>query len=434
MAIDDFDKFDNYDTNFGVYFSRPLDVCLFSNYKEVDKALNIIISDVKNDIGDSFNRYKNKYKKCIKTVILNVFEAWKRHKDLYISYSRDSSRYQPGNRYRNLFITYKPFIRVIDSLIKIGYIENVLGYYDRVAGKSRQSRMRATNKLIDKFLYYKLDINMVKRNNNDLIILRDSDKNDIEYKLTQLIRSKKSNVKKINSFIAKHKLTFNAPSWIVRKMYRKKIQFPNNNMFELTRIYNESFEQGGRFYRGWWQGLPSEFRQYIQINGNKVTELDYASIHPYLLYAQKGLPMPANDMYSIDGMSKKERKIAKVILLTIFNINKDQDPIQPILYEMNWNQGIELTKDEALHMLNKLKNKHKPISEFFASGVGGKLQRIDSDIAESIMLRLIDKNIVSLPIHDSFIVQKEHSEDLHQAMIEEAQNISGQIPRIDKKY
>ncbi|MFW6002580.1 MAG: hypothetical protein ACOCQD_04505 [archaeon] len=434
MRIEDFHNFDSYDMKDSVDFSKPLDVCLFSNYKMFKNAINIIISDVKYDIGSSFNRYKKKYIKFIKIVILNVFEAWKRHEYLYISYSRDSSRYQPGTRYSKLFISYKPLIRVIDSLIKIGYIKNVLGYYDRVTGESRQSRMRATDKLINKFLYYKLNINMVERNNNDLIILRDHDKNDIEYKITQFIKSKKCNVRKINRFIAKHKLTFNASPSIVRKMYRKSIQFPNTNMFGLTRIYNESFEQGGRFYRGWWQGLPSEFRQYIQINGNKVTELDYASIHPYLLYAKKGLAMPANDMYSIDGMSKKERRIAKVILLTIFNINKDQDPIKPILYEMNWNKGIELNKDEALHILNKLKDKHKPISEFFASGVGGNLQRIDSDIAENIMLRLMEQNIVSLPIHDSFIVQKEYSSNLHQAMIEEAQNITGQLPRIDKKY
>jgi hypothetical protein len=35
----------------------------------------------------------------------------------------------------------------------------------------------------------------------------------------------------------------------------------------LTRMFtNGSFEEGGRFYRGWWQNVPSEYRKFITID------------------------------------------------------------------------------------------------------------------------------------------------------------------------
>ena len=36
----------------------------------------------------------------------------------------------------------------------------------------------------------------------------------------------------------------------------------------LVRIFsNGRFDQGGRFYRGWWENVPSEYRRYITTDG-----------------------------------------------------------------------------------------------------------------------------------------------------------------------
>ena len=75
----------------------------------------------------------------------------------------------------------------------------------------------------------------------------------------------------------------------------------------LTRIFNNSsLEQGGRFYRGWWQNIPKEFRPLICINGDFTTEMDYSAIHPSLLYALEGKEMPYEDPY-VCGLLTEER-------------------------------------------------------------------------------------------------------------------------------
>ena len=79
---------------------------------------------------------------------------------------------------------------------------------------------------------------------------------------------------------------------------------------ELTRKYlrrifnNGSLEQGGRFYYGWWQSIPSEYRQYISLNGDYVVELDYSSIHIHLLYAQIQRTCQMEDHYVFGKLSK----------------------------------------------------------------------------------------------------------------------------------
>lgn len=50
-----------------------------------------------------------------------------------------------------------------------------------------------------------------------------------------------------------------------------------------------------------------------------------------------------------------------------------------------------------------VRDKHRPIAKHFNSGIGLKLQRVDADIAELVMLRMMQRDILVLPIHDSFI-------------------------------
>ena len=67
-------------------------------------------------------------------------------------------------------------------------------------------------------------------------------------------------------------------------------------------------------------------------------------------------------------------------------------------------------------MFNQLELKHPKIAKYFATGEGIKLQYIDSQIVEKVMMRLARDNIVALPVHDSFIVRMSHINDLKEEM------------------
>ena len=77
---------------------------------------------------------------------------------------------------------------------------------------------------------------------------------------------------------------------------------------------------------------------------------------------------------------------------------------------------------------------HAPIAHHFYTGVGLRLQRIDSDIAELVMLHFANKGIPILPLHDSFLMHHGYETELAQQMDLAFQKVTGYKPKIDAKY
>ena len=89
-------------------------------------------------------------------------------------------------------------------------------------------------------------------------------------------------------------------------------------------------ELGGRFYRGWWQGLPSIHRPHIRIDGKKTVEVDYSGMSLRIIYALAGQEMdPVTDPYDIGlkdwlGRGDNRRNSIKKIINALIN---DEDGV-----------------------------------------------------------------------------------------------------------
>jgi hypothetical protein len=94
------------------------------------------------------------------------------------------------------------------------------------------------------------------------------------------------------------------------------LDFSNRN---LRRVFNNgSWEDGGRFYGGWWQAIPKKYRRHIQIEGKQTVEWDYSSIHPTILYAMEGHPAPS-DAYDIPEWDSEHRDLIKTTFNQLLN-------------------------------------------------------------------------------------------------------------------
>jgi hypothetical protein len=77
---------------------------------------------------------------------------------------------------------------------------------------------------------------------------------------------------------------------------------------------------------------------------------------------------------------------------------------------------------------------HGPISKHFYSGIGTRLQNLDSKIAESVMLELLEWDIFALPVHDSFICCQMDWARVLQAMRNAFMlHVGGYLPQIKPK-
>jgi hypothetical protein len=73
---------------------------------------------------------------------------------------------------------------------------------------------------------------------------------------------------------------------------------------------------------------------------------------------------------------------------------------------------------KPITLAKALLSHHKPIAHHFYTGAGRSLQLLDSNIAEDVMLKMIDREAAVLPVHDSFLVRAGWDVDLEEVMIE----------------
>jgi len=180
----------------------------------------------------------------------------------------------------------------------------------------------------------------------------------------------------------------------------------------MTRIFNNgSFDQGGRFYCQ-LQNLKEDQRKHLRFNDEPTVEIDFAGIHPHLLYQLQGESFDG-DPYGIKGFKRDKVKKAFNTL-----INRDSSKHKgPLAASLVWNLGI--TSAEASELENALYKLHRRIAGYFNTGYGLKLQKLDSQMAFHVMTHFfMQLKRPVLMIHDSAIVSVRDVETLKLCMVD----------------
>ena len=214
----------------------------------------------------------------------------------------------------------------------------------------------------------------------------------------------------------------------------QRVGYIDLSRIQLRRIFSRgSMTKGGRFYGGWWQSIPSDYRQHITIDGLKTCEVDYSSMSLRIIYAQRGAQIPVDDdLYDIGlsdwikttGTTKDpRRKPIKTFINAILN-----DEIGNYKLSASDQQKVGVSHSE---LLKRVLKKHGSISDLFSTGIGLETQFIDSQIAERVLHKMMDEGIVVLPIHDSFIVRAGYEQWVSAVMREAFHEVTGMHGNVD---
>ena len=110
-----------------------------------------------------------------------------------------------------------------------------------------------------------------------------------------------------------------------------------------------------------------------------------------------------------------DREWMKTVLTKSIGAKNKVEVIGSLRKEMSKIRRILLM--EAEKMFEKFWEKHHQVYHLlFKDKIWKKLQYIESNIALNILSTLYEKNIIAIPIHDSFIVQKRYEKELLNAM------------------
>ena len=425
--------------------SRSINFHLTSRYPQVvslvDTLLDEVIAHIKR--RDNPKRiHTAKLKKSLSLVVLNLYSLHKVNRKKYVGYPRNPGGFE-RTRYKKHNVGFVVFKNVVDTLDELGYLESHLGYYIKEFGIGKNSRMRANLSLIELFKEHKLAPVMVEIDKSEEVIILKSvnilednkkDKFVIDYEDTEQTNQMRANLQSINALLDNRWIDLNVSDKVYEKIAEETEKKKNRsdidfNRKRLKRIFNNSsFEDGGRFYHGWWQEIPKGDRKNITIDGKRTVEVDYSSIHFRILYAEQGEDIGDKDPYIIEGYEDRRGQI-KLALNIILNAETKGKAINAIYKH----EKININKEAAKKIYKKLEEEHPKIKQYFGSGRGVKLQYKDSQIAEQVMLNLARDNIVCLPVHDSFIVRLSHQIDLHEEMDKAFKDIVGVDSKRDKK-
>jgi hypothetical protein len=404
-------------------YSQPIDTWLISNATEVDALVEEVYQSL---LGYELKKNSSKTKSTLNVILLNLYSTVISDPELHLRYSRDENHYSSTNRYINQVVSYQSLVtKVIPGLLRLSLIYDSPGFLNRESNTGFMSRMKTTAGLRKLFSRYKLQPWMLENSvDKEVIILKDQEKKLKKYKDTEFTRTARDQLHHINRHLEAAYVDLMIHEEEMTKLLSrlkrsssaeedKHLNLVSNKT--LYRIFsNSSWKQHGRFYGGWWQNIPKEYREHISINGEPAVELDYSSFHLRMLYHLCSLEM-VGDPYV--GIGNLDRDHGKTLVNIIINAI-DEDAANAAF--MTKYRGESVTKAETKLAIEITKEKHQAINNKFFTGVGLKLMNYDSHIANKVMLRAIDEfQTIILPVHDSFICVRDFEYNLRQLMIEE---------------
>jgi len=237
---------------------------------------------------------------------------------------------------------------------------------------------------------------------------------------------KRDNLALINDYHASHAIT------LPDQLKPIGIDFKSTDMH---RVFVDDFKNAGRFYGPWWQQISRDLRPHILIDAESTIELDYTALHPSICYALVNEPIP-DDCYRIQGYQISDRPIIKAMFMRILNSKNKNDAINSLINEfvdgeLSYTDNIgeiykyapdahlEDLREDLSKLIDAIIEYHKPIDKYFFGSIWGKLQWIDSEMAENIMLSMIQDEIPCLSVHDSFVVPATAKDKLKEIMVNE---------------
>lgn len=232
----------------------------------------------------------------------------------------------------------------------------------------------------------------------ELLHLRDVDKSLEDYTDTPDILAIRKRLITANELRKAHTWTYNPMEDEIQFYIDDKCVQLTPLELECKRIFNTSFQLGGRFYCT-AQGLRGTERQTLRIDGEPTIELDFKSMQPRMAYHLNGIEAPI-DCYESDVI---DRDIAKKIMLISLNATDKKAAI------LAASKDLHIPHETSKRYIEELSSKHSAIANWFFTSSWGRLQNLESQITDTTLEYATQQGIPVLPIHDSYITKTKHT-------------------------
>lgn len=230
------------------------DVALVSEHDHFNHVLSKLVAEL-NQYGKDNKWLKMSRKRyMLKILAINMIKSLVEHKPVVVS--RDMRAYRSSMtadanrkdrlqaRHSELFISYDNLIPVIDWMVERGYIAQDVGYFDKVKGEGKRTRLRPTHKFLSLLSLCSLSVvepiyETISYNSEyvQYVVLTDEEKGLIEYKDTQETKQYRNELTLYNELLASSTITY------VNGITKETVTVENDEG-ELVSLH--TFERQGR--------------------------------------------------------------------------------------------------------------------------------------------------------------------------------------------
>lgn len=219
-------------------------------------------------------------------------------------------------------------------------------------------------------------------------------------------------------------------------------------MFKLRPEHQNAgaaFREGGRLSGGFWleHGFSSERRRNaILIDGEPVAEIDFGQAGLRILYGIAGARAAlasaeelSDDLYSGIAARAYDDQARDAVKSFVGALMNTADDWQALLKLQGFAAKIVgRTFDDPRDVLKgaiiAVHRRHPAVAEFLPSEIGRQVQKVESDVLVQVLLRLMNKGICGLPVHDAVLVRHDRAEEAAALMLRAFEDVAGVPGRV----
>jgi hypothetical protein len=353
------------------------------------------------------------FRATVESLICNIL-YWNRLGHSSFRVTRSKRELSRASRYTSPLLT-KQLPDILDLLIRpeAEFIEQKLGARNPF-GQDTQTEVAPTARLLTRLAavgVYDTD----RREGEELVLLKGTKNRHaaselVEYADTELTSQYRAEVRRLNAALRETNIEYtgNADGIDERDTY-------------LRRVFNNgSFGEGGRLFGGFWQRLSKQDRlANILIECERVVGLDFKAMMVHLAYAYVDAEVPSGDPYALPVTLP--RATVKQLFGACMAVEK---PLG------NWPRGVDSSGVKLADALKAITEKHPALAPLLFQGRGLGLMFTESEVLIDALLRLLDKGIVALPVHDCLVVAESHVAEANQAMVAAFAHNCRRLPQI----
>lgn len=310
--------------------------------------------------------------------------------------------------------------------------------------------VRASEKLQNWFAKAQFDRDDIGRaEGEEIIVLKNNDNKPIEYEDTPDTHRWREELQAYNDLIANSfidlpsieqpilEISKDLPPGAIGDIDESRLIRVGDHNKRTRRIFSRnSWDKHGRFYRGLWQQIDSEWRSRITIHNEPVIEADFQGMHVAMIYAQEGLEL-THDPYILPGYnnkgipSKLVRKLAKALVLTAINAKEKTSAYRAFRAGLPTKHFAKRMNDKKLDvLLYAILDRNPCLGDYLFTDQGIRLMRKDSEITSLIHNHFTQRGVPVLSVHDSYLVDCRYVGDLRQIILEASEEVTGRPLRM----